>query len=105
MKATITLQDSIVVSKDVVFQELEGETVVLNLATGMYHGLNDVGTRAWELLQDERALQEIFDMLMEEYDVSAHQLEVDLLRLIQDLRKHRIVQVVAKRQGHDRDIP
>jgi hypothetical protein len=96
MSITVSLQDSVAISKDVVSQELEGETVLLNLASGMYYGLNGVGTRVWQLLQDERSLQGIFDTLLEEYDVVAHQVEADLLGLLQDLHEQGIVRVTPK---------
>ena len=38
------------VPQDVFFQEVEDEVVLLNLQTGMYHGLDKVGSRVWGLL-------------------------------------------------------
>ena len=41
----IGLQDSVQISEDAVFRELDGEAVILNLDTGIYFGLNRTGTR------------------------------------------------------------
>jgi hypothetical protein len=40
------------ISDDVVFRDLAGEAVILNLATGTYFGLDSVGTREGQLRRD-----------------------------------------------------
>jgi len=47
-----SLDRSVCVGKDVVFRELDGEAVILNLETGTYFGLDTVGTRIWQFCQD-----------------------------------------------------
>ena len=42
------------VSKDVLFQEVAGETVLLDLNSESYFGLDEVGTRIWTLLNEGR---------------------------------------------------
>jgi hypothetical protein len=37
---------------DVVFHDLQGELVLLNLKTGVYFGLDSVGTRIWHLIRE-----------------------------------------------------
>ena len=39
-------------SEDIVFEEFDGDLVVLNLATGQYFGLNQSGAMAWRALMD-----------------------------------------------------
>src|SRR5262249_46846096 len=45
---TIAFEKRLVVSKDVLVQELGGESVLLNLNGGRYFGLDEVGTRMWQ---------------------------------------------------------
>jgi len=49
-----TLRDSIIIPDDVLFRELDGEAVLLNLKTGIYFGLNPVATRMWQLIVEQR---------------------------------------------------
>ena len=49
-EAQSTLKDVITISPDVAFRDLDGEAVLLNLATGTYFGLNEMGTRMWHLI-------------------------------------------------------
>jgi hypothetical protein len=69
-----------------------GEAVVLNLDTGTYYGLDSVGTRAWELLQQPRSLAELRDLIAEEFDVTPDRCEADLLSFVASLSAHGLVQ-------------
>jgi hypothetical protein len=57
------------------------ETVILDLASGTYYGLDPVGARMWQLLVEGKSLGEACDLLLEEYDVARERLEADLLEL------------------------
>ena len=75
--------DSVVrVNPDMLFSELEGEAVVLNLASGVYFGLNGVGARIWELLTAGKDLRGIKAALLDEFDVPADVCEADLLEVV-----------------------
>ena len=51
---------------------LDGEAVLLDLASGTYFGLDAVGTRIWELLDQRQPLAAILDAILDEYDVEEH---------------------------------
>ena len=77
----LTLRDSITIPDDVLFRELDGEAVLLNLESGIYFGLNGVATRMWQLMVEHRSLAAVLDTLTAEYDADQKVLEVDLLEL------------------------
>ena len=81
-------------SDDVLFQEVGGEAVLLNLASESYFGLDPVGTRIWVLLTEDAALQRAFDILCDEYEVEPERLQADLLGLVDKLAEAGLVQVV-----------
>ncbi|MBI2818954.1 MAG: PqqD family protein [Acidobacteria bacterium] len=87
-----SLQDTVRISEDVVFRELDGEAVLLNLASGIYFGLNEVGTRIWTLLGQDGALQRVFDAMKQQYDVVPERLEKDLLELVEQMYSKGLVQ-------------
>jgi len=70
------------VSKDVLFQEVSGETVLLDLAGEQYFGLDEVGTRIWALLNEGRSVGEMVETLLGEYAVGREQLEADVRELL-----------------------
>jgi len=77
----VALDSTVSPSDDAVFRELEGESVLLNLETGMYYGLDAVGTRAWQLAAGGGSLRAVRDALVEEYDAEPDVIERDLLSL------------------------
>ena len=56
--------------------------------------LNEVGTRIWELLDGQRSLVQIRDLLVDEFEVSPKEAETDLLEFMQGLESVAAVQEV-----------
>jgi hypothetical protein len=78
-------------SDDVVMRELDGEAVLLNLASGMYFGLDSVGTRIWQLIDQHHSLSAVVKAMCEEFDAPPDTIERDVLRLVTELVEKGIV--------------
>jgi hypothetical protein len=74
--------DRFSISDEVLSQEVNGETVLLDLEGESYFGLNEVGTRIWQLLQSKPTVVETLNTLSDEYDVDQEQLESDVDELL-----------------------
>ena len=81
----ISLDSSVEISDDAIFREMDGEAVILNLESGTYFGLDPVGTRIWQLLEQDGSLRIVFERMRQEFDVEPEVLERDLLRLVGQL--------------------
>lgn len=92
----ITFESRVAIDPDVVFRDLDGEAVILHLGTGLYYGLDPVGTRMWTLLAEYGDLAQVFATLREEFDVSADTLRADLLRLVRELHEKGLVRVSSE---------
>ena len=88
-----TLASRVRVNDDVLFQELQGEAVLLNLKSGVYFGLDPVGTRIWQLFSEHEVLSEVAQAVVAEYDVAEDKCSEDLLKLVDDLEKQELVSV------------
>jgi hypothetical protein len=93
MGVSLSLSSRVKVSDDTLFQELSGETVLLELSRGVYYGLDEVGTRIWNLLAEGRSLEETVDVLVEEYDVDRVRGAADVLRLVGELEERRLLEI------------
>jgi hypothetical protein len=82
----------IVPAADVLSQTVVGESVLLDLRSQKYFGLNQVGTRAWQLLQETGDVAAIQARLQAEYAVAADQLERDLHDLLERLLRAGLVE-------------
>jgi hypothetical protein len=61
------------------------ETVILDLASGVYFGLDGVGKRIWEAISEGKSLAEATSIVVDEYEVEKTQAEVDVLQFASDL--------------------
>lgn len=84
------------IAHNVVFRELAGESVLLNLDTGTYFGLDAVGTRVWTLIAEQGSTSSAIDTLLAEYDVDAPRLEKDVTALIDRLLAKRLLTTDAE---------
>ena len=73
------------ISKDVLSQEIKGETVLLDLASERYFGLDAVGTRLWQLLNERYSRDQLITAMLEEFEVEREQLEADIDALLEEL--------------------
>lgn len=78
-------------SPTTIFQEVEGEAVLLNLDRAEYFGLDETGTRVWELLQEHGSTGAIVEQMLREFDVAPQRLEADLEHLLQDLLDNGLI--------------
>lgn len=77
---------------DVVYRELGGEMVLLNLRTGVYFGLNQTGAEMWTLLLTLEEPARVVAALTRDYAVGRAQLEDDLGALLSTLREKGLLE-------------
>jgi Coenzyme PQQ synthesis protein D (PqqD) len=88
------LRDAFVkVAKEQVACDLAGEAVILHLKSGEYFGLNEVGARIWDLIQEPKTVGAVFETILQEYDVNPDQLEGDLLALLDQMAAKELIEV------------
>ena len=93
MAVAIAIESRIVASKDQVSSDLGGEAAILNLKNSVYYGLDPIGARVWQLIQQPMTLGQIRDVLRAEYDVELAQLEADIRDLLQELAEQGLVEI------------
>jgi hypothetical protein len=81
------------IPENIMFRELEGESVILDLDSESYFGLDLVGTRIWQLLVDGDSIQAAYDLLLEEFDVDAATLRADLEELLDELATKGLIEI------------
>jgi hypothetical protein len=80
-------------STDQVSTNLNGEVVILGLTDTVYYGLEEVGTRVWQLLQTPTTLAALVDRVVAEYDVARDEAAADVAGLVADLRARNLVTI------------
>ena len=97
----VSLEAIVALGDDLVARDFNGQVVSLNLESGTYFGLEQLGARIWALLQQGGPLRRVFEEIYQEYDVSPDTLERDLLRLVGELHIKGLVSVSPPLKSQD----
>ncbi len=89
----ITEDSVITTGGNQVSSDLAGEAVILNMEDGVYYGLDAVGARIWQLIQEPKSVKEVHGTLLEEFDVEPDRCMSDLLAVLQSLEDHHLITV------------
>lgn len=87
----INMRQKPVQSRDVAFQTMQPDTVLLNLETGYYYSINSLGAEIWQQCDGETEIAAIIDNLRQKYDVSLDQLKEDAVDFINQMLKEGLL--------------
>ena len=90
---SISFSDRVKIPDDVLISKLQEESVILNLDSERYYGLDDVGTRFLAVLTTSESIEAAYETLAREYDVDSQILRQDLLELVQSLVDQGLIQI------------
>ncbi|MGQ0562778.1 MAG: PqqD family peptide modification chaperone [Gemmatimonadota bacterium] len=94
MQNRITPDSRVVVARDQVSCDLDGEAAVLNLATGIYYGLDRVGASIWQQIQTPAEVRSVCAALSAEYDVDSETAQSDLLQFLDEMMQEGLVELL-----------
>jgi hypothetical protein len=90
----VEFSDRVVVPTHVLVRPLDGESVLLNLETEKYFGLDATGTRMWDLLTHELNIEAAYGKLSEEFEVEPDLLRKHLSELLEQLVQNGLLKVL-----------
>jgi Coenzyme PQQ synthesis protein D (PqqD) len=95
MTTALCLTDTtrITARPDQISSDLEGETILLHMTSGLYYGLNDVGVKIWTLIQTPQTLAELRQTLLSEYEVTPEDCDRELKELLTNLSEADLISV------------
>ncbi|MGB9431169.1 MAG: PqqD family protein [Candidatus Acidiferrum sp.] len=90
----VPFSDRVVVPAHVLVRHLDGETVLLNLDTEKYFGLDGTGTRMWEIVIHSPSIEAAYGRLSEEFDVEPEVLRNHFADLLGQLVENGLLNVM-----------
>lgn len=92
---SMTLNDSsiIVARRDLLCCDLSEGAVILDLESGVYYGLDNVGTFVWRLIEEPKVLSEVTAAVLEEYSVEPERCAEDLKNLFSEMIHRHLIDV------------
>ena len=89
----LSLSSRVKLSENILFREMQGEAVLLNIETGIYFGLDSTGTATWNVMQKQKNVGKIIDSLLQEYEIDPETCREDLLKFLNNLQKNGLLEV------------
>lgn len=90
-KKEITPNTRLQRKSDLLFNEIDGEVVMLSIENNEYYGMDKVGSRIWELLKQQMSYKDLVAKLMDEYEVSEKQCKEETISFLQKLADKKLV--------------
>ena len=97
MKAKVSLDGRYMPSEDVVARNIEGELIIVPLVGGIgdledeLYTLNETEKAIWDRLDGKKTLREVLDDLVAEFEAPAGEIEQDLIGLVGELLRRKIL--------------
>jgi hypothetical protein len=76
---------------EVAAKVVQGEAIIINLATGVYYSMDAVGAAAWSLLEATGDVERTVESLVAAYDVDAARCRAEVERLVDELLAERLL--------------
>lgn len=76
------------------FNQIDGEVVMLSIENSEYYGMNKVGSRIWELLEEPVRFSALIEQLLEEFNVSTEQCTADTTILLHKLEDKGLIHML-----------
>ena len=80
-------------SDDQVSCDLDGRTLLLQVSSGTYFGLNPVGAQVWPVIQRGTTFAEIVSIILQNYEAEANEVEADVTKLLESLLSAGLIQI------------
>lgn len=87
------LNSKISISQDATSRIIDGQAVILSFVENSYFGLDEIGTEIWDWIASGLSTSQILDNIVSNYEVTPEQAEQDLHALLEDLQKHKLIEV------------
>ena len=84
---------TVTIPEDLVYQELDGEMVLLNMQSGQYFGIDEIGSKIWALLEEKVMPVDIVKRLITEYEVTEEDCQQQVAEFLDELAQEGLVKM------------
>lgn len=78
-------------AENVTFEVVADEAILIDINTGTYFSLNEVGTEFWEMLDGEQTIEQQATVIANKYEVETSMVVADLLELAEEMAKDKLI--------------
>jgi hypothetical protein len=91
----------------VVSEVIGGEAILIDLASGVYYSMDDVGATLWSLIEAQCRLEDVVSEITARYDASRDRVEADVRQVVADFVRENLVVISehGPQARQDRETP
>lgn len=90
---TLNTDSTVYRNPEMLSSDMDGEKVMMSIENGEYYGLNQIGSRIWELIETPKTIDELIGKLTDEFDVSPELCENDVMVFLKELLEKNLITV------------
>ena len=88
---SVSLNSTIKRNPELVSSDVDGEKVMMSIESGEYFGLDSVGSRIWELIENPIQVNKLIELLLDEFEVEKEQCKEDTIDFLDQLFEKRLI--------------
>ncbi len=88
---SITKNTIIQRNNDIIYNDMDGETVMMSIEHGTYYGLDGIATRIWDLLDQALSVEQLCEQLCSKYAVSEADCLNETLTFLEEMAQHHVI--------------
>lgn len=88
---SITMENIVSRNPDLLAVPMDGDLVMMSISEGHYFGINPVGVRIWEALENSQTVRQLCEIITNEFDVDKQTCESDVRNFIQKMLEAKVV--------------
>jgi hypothetical protein len=78
-------------NEEVASKIMDGELIIINLSTGVYYSMDNVGPAVWEMIEKGYTILECAEALAEGFEVTLKMALTDVKRLVEELLEENLI--------------
>lgn len=91
----LTLGCEVSQGRDCLSTQIDGQVVLMSVSSGVYGGLDQIGSRIWQKIETPQSVRALVDELAAEYQAPRDKVEADVIAFLRELNEKHMVQVKA----------
>ena len=78
-------------NENMLFSKLDDELVMMSIQNNEYYGLDNIGTRIWEIIEKPISFSDLMKIILDEYEVNENECKEDILEFLNLLMEKKAI--------------
>lgn len=86
------------IDKEKIFwRTVEGQVIILNVDTGYYYNLDEIGTLVWNMAFDNKTADQIIAEILNNYETDERSARRDVRALLMEMQNEKLITITQEK--------